>query len=138
MMRLLIITGITTAFMMGCATMDSRVLDSDQSQVQLRSIQTRSFDTIDKTQTIRTVIATLQDLGFVLDKADETLGTVSGTKLKGYQLKMTVSVRPNSQGKILVRANGQYNIQPITDPALYQDFFAALEKAMFLQAQAVD
>jgi hypothetical protein len=122
----------------GCASTNQRVLDSDQSQVQLRSLQTRSFETTDKGKAIRAVIATLQDLGFVLDKADEDLGTVSGTKLKGYQLRMTVSVRPGNKGNVLVRANGQYNLQPITDAVSYQDFFSALEKAMFLQAQSVD
>lgn len=138
MIRKLILAGIATAVLVGCASTNQRVLDSDQSQVQLRSIQTRAFDTADKSKAIRAVIATLQDLGFVLDKADEDLGTVSGTKLKGYELRMTVSVRPGNAGKVLVRASGQYNLQPITDPIPYQDFFAALEKALFLQAQAVD
>lgn len=138
MIRKVLAVGALVLFVGGCASTNQRVLDSDQSQVQLRSIQTRSFDTSDKPKVIRAVIATLQDLGFVLDKADETLGTVSGTKLKGYELRMTVSVRPGNAGNVLVRASGQYNLQPISDPLPYQDFFAALEKAMFLQAQAVD
>lgn len=137
MIRKFIIAILAALSLAGCASTNQRVLDSDQSQVQLRSIQTRAFDTTDKSKAIRAVIATLQDLGFVLDKADEDLGTVSGTKLKGYELRMTVSVRPGPE-KVLVRASGQYNLQPITDPVTYQDFFAALEKAIFLQAQAVD
>jgi hypothetical protein len=66
----------------GCQT-DSRqqVLLTDRSQVELRAVQTRAFDTTDRNLTVRTVIATLQDLGFVVDKADEALGTVSGTRL---------------------------------------------------------
>lgn len=122
----------------GCASTTDRVLDTDQSQVALRSIQTRAFDTSDKKKAIRAVIATLQDLGFVLDKADEVLGTVSGTKLNGYELRMTVSVRPGNASNVVVRASGQFNLKPITDPEPYQDFFAALEKSLFLQAQAVD
>ena len=50
---------------------------------------------------------------------------------------MTVTVRPHNNG-VLVRANGQYNITPITDPIMYQNFFTSLEKAMFLQANAID
>jgi hypothetical protein len=46
---------------------------------------------------LRTVIATMQDLSFVIDKADAGLGTVSGTKLDGYQLRMTVTVRPRDR-----------------------------------------
>lgn len=130
---------IAISVLAGCQT-DSKqqVLLSEQSQVALRSIQTRAFDTTDKTKTLRTVIATLQDLGFVVDKADDVLGSVSGTKLDGYQLRMTVTVRERGETQILVRANAQYNITPIEDPAPYQQFFAALEKAMFLTAQQVD
>ncbi|MDD3127413.1 MAG: hypothetical protein PHT27_07355 [Candidatus Izemoplasmatales bacterium] len=125
-------------FFTGCATTQQRLLDSESSQVQLRSIQTRAFDTTDKEKTLRTVMSTLQDLGFVLDKADATLGTVSATKLKGYALRMTVTVRPRGETQLLVRANVQYNVQPVTDPEPYQQFFASLEKAMFLTAHQAD
>jgi hypothetical protein len=113
------------------------VLEGD-SQVELRSIQTRSFETADKEQTLRTVIATLQDLGFVIDKADATLGAVSATKLDGYELRMTVTVRRKSAADMLVRASAQYQMEPIDDPAPYQDFFTALEKSMFLAIHKVD
>jgi len=73
-------------FATGCQTTQERLLDSGSSQVQLRSIQTRAFDTRDKEKTLRTVIATLQDLGFVIDKADAILGSVSATKLDRYAL----------------------------------------------------
>jgi hypothetical protein len=121
-----------------CATTQQRLLDSESSQVQLRSIQTRAFDTTDREKTLRTVMATLQDLGFVLDKADATLGTVSATKLKNYALRMTVTVRPRGETQLLVRANAQYNVHPVTDPEPYQQFFTSLEKAMFLTAHNAD
>jgi len=123
----------------GCQTNSKdQVLLSSESQVALRAMQSRAFDTADKIQTLRAVIATLQDLGFVVEKADDVLGTVSGTKLDGYQLRMTVTVRPRGETQMIVRANAQYNITPVEDPAPYQQFFAALEKAMFLTAQQVD
>ena len=101
--------------------------------------ETRSFDTSDKAKTMRTVIATVQDLGFVVDKADLDLGTVSATKLNGYALRMTVSVRPSESGKaMIVRANAQYNTTPVTDPKPYQDFFVSLQKSLFLTANNVD
>jgi len=125
-------------FVIGCATTQQRLLDSDSSQLQLRSIQTRAFDTTDKEKTLRTVMTTLQDLGFVIDKADSTLGTVSATKLNYYSLRITVTVRPRGETQMLVRANAQYNVTPITDPIPYQQFFASLEKAMFLTAHQAD
>lgn len=116
----------------------TQVLASDESQVALRQIQTRAFDTTDGQKTLRTVIATLQDLGFVVDKADNDLGTVSATKLDGYALRMTVTVRPRGETQLLVRANAQYNVKAVEDPEPYQQFFAALEKSLFLAAQQVD
>ena len=123
----------------GCQT-DSRqqILATTKSQVELRSFQTRAFDTTDKEKTLRTVMATLQDLSFVLDKADAILGTVSGTKLDGYQLHITVTVRPRGETQMLVRANAQYNITAVEDPEPYQQFFAALGRAMFLTAHEVE
>ena len=123
----------------GCAnTGTEQALSASESQVKLRSFQTRAFDTVDKEKLLRTVIATLQDLGFVIDKADSVLGSVSATKLSGYQLKMTVTVRPRGATQLLVRANAQFNLKAVEDPVPYQDFFAALGKAMFLTAHAVD
>lgn len=121
----------------GCMTANQRVLQGG-NQVELRSMQTRGFETDDKNMVTRTVIATLQDLHFVIDKADADLGTVSATKLDGYQIKMTVTVRPKSKTMMAVRANATYNLNPIEDPALYQDFFTSLGKAMFLTANQID
>ncbi len=136
---LMIIVGLFMFTLIACLTPSkTQLLKAQASQVKLRSIQTRAFDTTDKNLTLRTIIATMQDLGFVVDKADETLGLVSGTKLSGYQLKMTVTVRPRGQKQLLVRANAQYNRAAIEDPAPYQDFFIAMEKAMFLTAHNVD
>ena len=130
---------VCIAGLAGCVSTSVRqVLAADTGAVQLRSFQTRAFDSTDRAKTLRTVIATLQDLSFVVDKADETLGTVSATKLSGYQLRMTVTVRPRGERQLLVRANAEYKEKAVEDPLPYQDFFAALEKAMFLTAQQVD
>lgn len=122
----------------GCVPMNNRLLDSEQSQLQTRQIQSRAFDTRDIEKTLRAAIATLQDLGFVVDKADLDLGTVSATKLDGYALRMTVTVRAKGKSQVVVRANAQFNLHPVTDPQPYQSFFVALERAMFLSAHSID
>ena len=121
----------------GCATQNSHVL-SDSSAVELRSFQTRTFDTTDEHQMLRTTIAVLQDLGFIIDKTDEDLGMVTATKLSGYQIRMTIIVRPRGEPRLAVRASAIYNNKPIEDPMPYQDFFTALEKGIFLTAQQID
>lgn len=130
---------IICPFLQGCGTASrQQLLAADESQVKLRSIQTRAFDTSDKPKALRAVISTMQDLDFVIDKADETLGTVTGTKFKGYVLTLTVTVRSKGEKQMLVRASAQYGLKAVDNPLTYQDFFVALEKAMFLQAQQVD
>ncbi len=121
-----------------CQYTASELLDSPESQVKIRSIQTRTFDTTDREKTLRVVIATLQDLGFVIDHADFTLGSVSATKLDYYSLRMTVTVRPRATTQLLVRANARFDVTAVLDPEPYQQFFAALGRAMFLEAHEVN
>lgn len=125
-------------FLIGCVSQNSHILETSESQLKLRSIQTRSFETNDKKMVTRNVVATLQDLNFVIDDADADLGTVSATKLSRYQVKITVQVRPKSENYMIVRANARYNLKPIEDPKIYQDFFTALEKSLFLTANSVE
>jgi len=58
----------------------SQVLMSEDSQVKLRAIQSRVFDTTDRAKILRAAIATMQDLFFDIDVVDEELGIVSGKK----------------------------------------------------------
>ena len=127
----------TCVLVSACASTNERVLDmGDQTQLQKRAYQSRIFDTTDKDKVLRAVISTLQDLGFVIDRADYELGVISATKLSVYQLKMTVSTRPRGKDQMSVRANAQFNIRPVEDPKPYQDFFASLGKSLFLTAHA--
>lgn len=131
---------LCAALALGACQTDSRqqVLAGSASAVELRSYQSRAFDTTDRRQTLRTVIATLLDLAFVVDDANDLLGSVSATKLDGYALRMTITLRPRGENQTLVRASAQYNLTAVEDPEPYQQFFNALEQAMFLAAHEVD
>ena len=134
----IVIFSFLMLFISSCANTSATILETDESALKLRSMQSRVFDTNDKTTTLRTIIATMQDLSFVINKADLSLGSVSGTKLKGYKVDLTVSVMPRGDKQLVVRANASLGIEPVVEPEPYQDFFTSLEKAMFLEAQKIN
>ncbi|MFA5094129.1 MAG: hypothetical protein WC512_02690 [Candidatus Omnitrophota bacterium] len=129
----------TLLVLSGCATTSNRAFQMDESQVMLRSMQTRAFDMTDKRKMMQTVISTMQDLDFVIDDADVTIGSVTGTKfINQAVVTMSVTVRPRGETQLLVRANAQVGVTVIKDPETYQDFFNTLGKSLFLTAQQVD
>jgi hypothetical protein len=131
---------LMSIYLAGCATAPAEhILDLSENQLKLRSIQTRAFDTTDREKMLRSIMATLQDLDFVIHKADFELGIVSAAKFVQYQVvKITVIVRSKGDQQLLVRANAQYGIKPVTNPEEYQHFFDSLSKAVFLTAQNID
>lgn len=131
----------------GCTSPKEHLLKMDESQVEMRTMQTRAFDTTDKEGMLRTVISTLQDLGYIVNEANEVIGTVSAqtthvkytsSKKQNLPLLITVTVRPRGESQLLVRANAQYDEKTVRDPSVYQRFFAVLEKSIFLTAQEVN
>lgn len=138
-MRNLLILAVVVFLVSGCVANNQRVFDSGgASQLETRSYQSRVFDTDSQEMVMRATLSTLQDLGFVIERADVVLGTVTALKLDGHMIRITVSIRARGETQTLVRANAQFNVNPIEDPKHYQDFFASLEKSLFLTANAVD
>ena len=87
-----LVTGIMVALcslLQGCPTpyelrhedqWDSReqISMAEASQIKLRGSQSRIFDTTDTRRILDAVIATMQDLNFMVEVLDEELGVVSG------------------------------------------------------------
>ena len=130
-------TLIGLVFVSGCASNYAAVTEG-QSQLALRQVQTRTYEVDDSHRALRSVIATLQDLEFVIDKADSELATVTATRLQGQQVRMTVTVRERESQRFAVRANIRIDERAVDDPGPYQDFFAALDKSLFLSRHRVD
>ncbi len=135
-MKKFLLSIIVVLSLSACASTHHDVLGTSQSQVQMRNYQSRSFDTNDKALVLRAVISTMQDLGFIIDRADEKLGTISGTSYT-HASKMTVSIRANNN-KIVVRATAQVGLKPLEEPIAYQNFFNALGQSLFLEAHEVE
>ena len=112
------------------------LLAPSAEQTKLRSMQTRTLEFPDRNAAVRGVMAARQDLGFIIERANEPLGLVTAARFaepRFYDVvEVTVTVRPREGGKMLVRANAIYNNEPITDPAVYQSFFATLQRSAFL------
>jgi hypothetical protein len=122
----------------GCAATTPMNVTGAGTQLETRQIQTRKYDTLDKAMSMRSVVATLQDLGFTIDQADAELGTITATRLHKYTMRMTVTVVKKEGDQISVRGNARIGENPVTDAATYQDFFVVLDKAMFLTQHKVD
>jgi len=122
----------------GCATTTPVDIQGNSSQLESRQIQTRQYDTLDKALTMRSAVATLQDLGFTIDQADAELGVITATRYDQYTMRMTVTVVQRGNERVSVRANARIGENPVTDAETYQDFFVALDKAMFLTLQHID
>jgi len=55
---------------------------SEESQVKLRAAQSRVFQTTDRRRTIEAIVATMQDLGFMVEVLDEEIGIISGKRFE--------------------------------------------------------
>ena len=126
-MKRLFIASVMAICLTDCVSPDAQILGTAQSQVATRNYQSRMFETGDKAAVMRAVVATMQDLGFIIERADEKLGTVSGTSFANDS-KMTVSVRITSDKQAIVRANAQSKLREISNPTAYQNFFNALSQ----------
>lgn len=111
-------------------------LELAESPLKIRSMQTRAFDTTDENRTLRAIIATLQDFGFVIKKADEALGTITARRIDKYPIRLTVTVRRRRTTQVLVRMNAYYG-GPVREPVIYQNFFTSLANSMFLTANPI-
>lgn len=109
------------------------LLALDDAQMKIRSYQTRTFDFKDQNKVLRAVVASLQDLGFIIERANAPLGLVTAGKFGGGGLvELTVTVRPKGTTQSEVRVNAIFNAKPVEDPKVYQNFFTVLERSLFI------
>ncbi len=112
------------------------LLSLNESQMKIRSYQTRTFDIKDQNKVMRGVVAALQDLGFIVERANGPMGLVTAGKFAGSGhsgfVELTVTVRSKGESRVEVRVNAIINTRPIEDPKIYQSFFTAVQRSLFL------
>lgn len=154
------------------STPPTRALALQPQSLELRELQTRRFDTTDETELLSGAAGLLQDLGFILEESESSLGFILATKTRdasdGAQIagaivlailfgapadvdshqviRVSVVTHPSGAGaalrvtfqRIVWTTSGHAaSVEFISDPALYQQFFDLLSKAVFLEAHAI-
>lgn len=150
----------------------NEIIATEQSQLQKRQMQTRTYSGVNKPMIMKAMLNVLQDDGYIVYNANPLLGFISGTKefdvkdktiniakefgkskaslaWKGITVAVIestanvtefgkeIKVRINFKRKLLnVYGNAQY-IDEIDDEKYYQDFFAKVDKAIFIQKQKI-
>lgn len=136
-----------------------------RSQLEVRQIQTRITDATDTRMVLKAMLNVLQDEGFIVKSADTDLGLLTGSKGVDVEKKgqgfvrwvfdietwektclvdVTVNVSP-SRGRTRVRVNFETRVLdntgaitricPVDDPLHYEQFFARVDKSIFLQRE---
>jgi uncharacterized lipoprotein len=126
-----------------CATKQEPLILSKKGAVELRSMQSRVYETADEKKVYRAVIATFQDLGYSITKVEPAAGMVGASKLA--QLRMTATVFKRSENRVMVRSNAIVKLSTqieqghqVDSAEFYQKrFFEPLSKALFLTALQV-
>lgn len=135
--RALLLAAALALGVAGCASPPEEpvnLLAPTEEQMKIRNLQTRTFDVADRRVAMRGVISALQDLGFIIERANEPLGMVTAARFaepRFYDVVgVTVTVRQANPEQSTIRVNAIYNNEPITDPEVYRNFFATLERAL--------
>jgi len=64
----------------GCASVPKDALRMNETTIEQRRLQTRTFDTSDEPQILSASAGLLQDLGFALDKSETKVGLIVASK----------------------------------------------------------
>ena len=132
----------TCLLMQACSTgrqkLSNELLSLPKNQMKIRHAQTRTFDIQDQNQVLRGVIAALQDMGYIIERINNTMGLVTAGKLdsKGSGvIELTVMVQTAANQHTAIRVNALHNTKTIEDPEVYQRFFTIVERSLFMAKQ---
>lgn len=135
----------------GCQTVPKPEGFFHPVSLEERQMQTRIYPSNDEVHILKVCSDLLLDNAFQIKEAESRLGWVDASKFKVVQILnfsafvyVSVVTRPvqGRSGAIAVRVifhqvkPGQ-GIITVKDPAIYQEFFAQLSKALFLEAQQI-
>ena len=150
--------------MMSTTSQATETPKSELTQLQKRQLQQRSYDAVKTSDILTVAISVLQDDGFVVQSANHELGLLSMTKQFSkdttqtyqaglfYQVQIPSSDYSTITANLTVREHGEQTrvrmsaslskmgmggmtADELLDPAFYQNFYAKLEKGIFIEGQ---
>ncbi len=154
-------------FITSCVTIPKDALRLTQKNLELRQIQQKEYDNITEKQALIASANVLQDIGFIIKESEQDLGLLVaekdrdatntgqvvmailfGTPMDTHQkIRVSLITRIKDNNSILVRASfqrivfsnrqGLTKMEYIKDKKIYQDFYAKLDKAIFLAKQGI-
>jgi len=174
----LVVLGLLSLILSGCAELAYRTVKGamaagkveeegpPKSQLQIRELQTRMYDTPDTKMVLKTMLSVLQDDGFIVKEANVELGLLSATKDVSVESKgaafwgsffdvaweknaiveatanvsefgKQTRVRVNFQQKVHDSAGRVAKVSQIYDPLFYQEFFTKVDKGLFIQKETI-
>jgi hypothetical protein len=132
-------------FLSGCISSQAPKL----SPQQLRTLQTHTYQGVDKRSLVQATITTLQDLGYSITSSDYESGIISAIATPGNGGRMlSASITSHNNGDSSVRINidtlfattisgpgfVRYQNPTITDPIVYQNIFDQIQHNLFIDS----
>lgn len=157
-----VLAGLVVLAALGCGS--SRLPQAAPPQLQIREYQTRTYDTQDSNMVMKALLNAFQDQGFTIRTANVDIGLITAAQevsagsgvsaisraMGAPDLKDTlvsecssnvspfgtqVKVRVSCQMKLLKFGMGVEETRAIEDPQFYGDFFAKVDKSVFIQKE---
>ncbi|HIJ70367.1 MAG TPA: hypothetical protein HPP87_03280 [Planctomycetes bacterium] len=154
----------------GVAEVPGMVLGGKQkqkTQLEIREMQTRTYETNDATMVVKAMLDVLQDDDYIIEQVNIDLGFFNASKeanaedalekawdtfwwggMATYKKNSiidcttnvsqhgeTVKVRANFRIKFMNNRGGVEYVGQIDDPTFYQDFFAKVDKGIFIEKE---
>ena len=160
--RALVASGIALAIL-GCAPPPSQRVEQPRTQLQTRDFQTRVYDTTDTRMVMKALLNVLQDDGFIIKNANDNLGLIAATKEtenpdtpallwlrtellwdKTFVVECSANVsefgrqtkvRVNFEERSIDNRGAVSHVKQIDDAKYYRDFFARVDKGVFIQKE---
>lgn len=123
------------------------------SSLEIRQMQTRSYEVKDKKELMEAIVNVLQDRDYLINESNYNLGVISGykeckegTRYVRYETSVQINelkadnykVRTNFLKKNIDPTGSSANLIDIKNPEeFYREFFTQLNKSLFIEGQGI-